>query len=129
MNVKEEDLQDQDDSLKLQLRNAVNNHVVPHVKFLSPDMMNVARGTLERRNLLSSFPSFWMPDFSDPMENRKLAHVIIDKCGMARAGFKEKARFWIQIRDQVKPMINCYRSNTANALKKYVLQGETIMYH
>jgi hypothetical protein len=36
---------------------------------------------------------------------------------------EEKARFWVRIRDKVKPIINNYRSNTANALKKNVLQG------
>ena len=117
-------MQELDVQLKVALRNTVNNHVVPHVKFLSPDMINVARGNLERRNLLSSFPSFWMPDFSDPDEDGKLAHLIVDKCGMGRSSPEEKARFWMRVREKVKPIINNYRSNTANALKKNVLQGK-----
>ncbi len=124
LNVKEEDLEELDDQLKVALRNTVNNHVVAQVKFLSTDMTNVARGNIERRNLLSSFPSFWMPDFSDPSENGKLAHLIVNKCGLERGSPEEKALFWMRIRDKVKPIINNYRSNTANALKKIVLQGK-----
>lgn len=121
LNVKEEDLEELDDQLKVALRNTVNNHVVAQVKFLSTDMTNVARGNLERRNLLSSFPSFWMPD---PSENGKLAHLIVNKCGLERGSPEEKALFWMRIRDKVKPIINNYRSSTANALKKNVLQGK-----
>ena len=124
LNVKEEDLDELDDQLKVALRNTVNNHVVAQVKFLSSDMTNVARGNLERRNLLSSFPSFWMPDFSDPSENGKLAHLIVNKCGMERGSPEEKALFWMRIREKVKPIINNYRSNTANALKKNLLRGK-----
>ena len=124
LNVKEDDLEELDDQFKVALRNTVNNHVVPHVKFLSPEMTNVVRGNLERRNQLSSFPSFWMPDFSDLSEEGKLAHLIVNKCGMAKVTPEEKARFWIRVRDKVKPIINHYRSNTANALKKNVLQGK-----
>jgi hypothetical protein len=87
-------------------------------------MTNVVRGNLERRNLLSSFPSFWMPDFSDPAENGKLAHLIVNKCGMEQAQPEHKARFWIQIREHIKPLINNYRSNTAKALKRSVIQGK-----
>ena len=123
LNVKEDDLEELDDQLKVALRNTVNNHVVPLVKFLSPDMTNVVRGNLERRNQLSSFPSFWMPDFSDPSEDGKLANLIVEKCGMGRSTPVEKATFWMRVRDKVKPIINNYRSNTANALKKNVLQG------
>ena len=119
LNVKEDDLEELDDQFKVALRNTVNNHVVPHVKFLSAEMTNVVRGNLVRRNQLSSFPSFWMPD-----EEGKLAHLIVNKCGMARGTPEEKARFWIGVRDKVKPIINNYRSNTANALKKNVLQGK-----
>jgi hypothetical protein len=74
LGAKEEEVEKLDDSLKVNLRNAVNNHVVPHVKFLSADMTNVLQNNSERRNLMSSIPSFWMPDFSDPAENGKLAH-------------------------------------------------------
>jgi hypothetical protein len=87
-------------------------------------MTNVVRGNLERRNHLSSFPSFWMPNFSDPSQEEKVAHLIVNKCGMGGVGPEEKARFWIRIRDKVIPIINNYRSNTANALKKNVLQGK-----
>jgi hypothetical protein len=124
LGTKEDELEKLDDSLRLTLRNAVNNHVVPYVKFLSPEMTNVVRGNLERRNLLSSFPSFWMPDFSDPAENGKLAHLIVNKCGMEQAQPENKARFWIQIREHIKPLINNYRSNTANALKRSVIHGK-----
>ena len=124
LNVKEDDLEELDDQFKVALRNTVNNHVVPHVKFLSAEMTNVVRGNLVRRNQLSSFPSFWMPDFSDPSEEGKLAHLIVNKCGMQKGTPEEKARFWIGVRDKVKPIINNYRSNTANALKKNVLQGK-----
>lgn len=128
LNFNEDELEELDDQLKVALRNTVNNHVVAQVKFLSADMTNVARGNLERRNLLSSFPSFWMPDFSDPSENGKLAHLIVNKCGLERGSPEEKARFWMRIRDKVKPIINNYRSNTANALKKNVLQGKYDFY-
>ena len=123
LNVKEDDIEELDDQMKVALRNTVNNHVVPQVKFLTHKMTNVVRGNMERRNLLSSFPSFWMPDFSDPSEDGKLAHLIVNKCGMGRGSPEEKARFWVRIRDKVKWIINNYRSNTANAMKKNVLQG------
>jgi hypothetical protein len=84
----------------------VNNHVVPYVKFLSPDMTNLPNGNMEGRNVLPSFPSFWMPNFSDPSEDRTLVHIIV-------------------IHEHVKPLINCYRSNTANALKRNMLGGKT----
>jgi hypothetical protein len=119
LNVKEEDLEELDNQLKVALRNTVNNHVVAQVKFLSTNVTNVARGNLERRNLLSSFPSFWMPDFSDPSEdNGKLTHLIVNKCGMGRGSPEEKARFWMHVKDEVKPLINNHWRNTANALKK-----------
>jgi hypothetical protein len=87
-------------------------------------MTNVVRGNLERRNLFSSFPSFWMPDFSDPAEEGKLAHLIVNKCGMERAPADQKARFWMQIREHIKPLVTSYRSDTANALKRDIIQGE-----
>jgi hypothetical protein len=65
-----------------------------------------------------------MPDFSDPAENGKLAHLIVNKFGMEQAQPENKARFWIQIREHIKPLINNYRSNTANALKRSVIQGK-----
>ena len=37
---------------------------------------------------------------------------------------EEKARFWIRVREKVKPIINNYWSNTANAFKKNILQGK-----
>jgi hypothetical protein len=124
LNVKEDELvQDIDTQLKISLRDAVNNHVIPQVKFLSHEMTNIVRGSLERRNLLSSFPSFWMPDFSDRSQDGKVAHIIVNRCGMGNVCPEEKARFWVRVRDKVKPIINNYRSNTANALKKNVLQG------
>ena len=124
LSVKEEDyVKELDPQLQISLRNAVTYHIIPQVKFLCHETTNVVRGNLERRNLLSSFPSFWMPDFSDPSENGKVAHLIINRCGMENVSPENKARFWIQIRDKVKPIINNYRSNTANALKKNVLQG------
>jgi hypothetical protein len=126
LSIKEDDLEKVDESVRLTLRSAVNNHVVLLVKFLSPDMTNVVQGTMERRNLLSSFPSFWMPDFSDPMEEGKLAHLIVNKCGMERALPEQKAMFWVRIREHVKPLINNYRSNTANALKRNVISGKAI---
>jgi hypothetical protein len=61
--------------VKVHLRNAVTNYVIPDAKFLSHDMTNVVRGNLERRNLLSSFPSFWMPDFSDPSQEERKSHI------------------------------------------------------
>lgn len=65
-----------DDSLRLTLRNAVNKHVIPFVRFLLPEMTNVVQGNLERRNSLSSFPLFWIPDFSNPGEEGKLASTF-----------------------------------------------------
>ena len=47
LNVKEADLKEVDDKIKVALlrRSMVNNHVVPHIKkFLSPNMTNVMRG-------------------------------------------------------------------------------------
>jgi hypothetical protein len=124
LNVKEEDNgKELDPQLNISLRNAVTYHIIPQVKFLCHEMTNVVRGNLERRNLLSSFPSFWMPDFSDPSQNGKVAHLIVNRCGMENISAENKARFWVRIRDKVKPIINNYRSNTANAIKKNVLQG------
>jgi hypothetical protein len=115
LNVTEDDIDKElDGQLKISLRNAVTYHVIPHVKFLINEMTNVLRGSLDKRNQLSSFPSFWMPDFSDPSDNGRVAHLIVNRCGMGNASPEEKARFWVQIRDKVKPIINKYlRSNTS----------------
>jgi hypothetical protein len=86
-----------DASLNTTLRNAVNNHVVPQVNFLSAHMTIIVQGNSKIRNLMSSFPSFWMPDFSDPTEEGKLAHVIVNKCGFQRVPAEEKAMFWMKI--------------------------------
>lgn len=45
---------------------------------------------LERRNLLCSFFSFWMPDFNDPLEEGKLAHLIVNIYGMEWAATMEE---------------------------------------
>jgi len=50
--------------------------------------------------------------------------LIVDKCGMGRGTPEEKAQFWMHVREKVKPIINNYQSNTANALKKHILQGK-----
>jgi hypothetical protein len=65
-----------------------------------------------------------MPDFSDPSEDGKLAHVIVGRCGYQRMLPEEKARFWMKIRGKINPIINNYRSNTANPLKRNVVQGK-----
>jgi len=106
-----------DEAVKLQLCQAVNNNVVLCVKFLSPDMTNLPKGNMERRNVLLSLPSFWMPYFSDPAEDRKLAHIIVNKCSTLQANPEEKARFWIWVYEHVKHIINCYRSNTAKCFE------------
>jgi hypothetical protein len=50
MNVKDEDnARELDTNLKVHLRNAVTNYVIPDIKFLSHDRTNVVRGNLERR--------------------------------------------------------------------------------
>jgi hypothetical protein len=119
LNVTEDDIDKElDGQLKISLRNAVTYHVIPQVKFLINEMTNVLRGTLDKRNQLSSFPSFWMPDFSDPSDNGRVAHFIVDRYGMGNASLVDKARFGVGIRDKVKPIINNYRSNTANTFKK-----------
>ena len=63
-----------------------------------------------------------MPNLSDPAEDRKLAHIIVNMC---RVNPEEKARFWIQVCECVKPLINCDRSNTVNASKQSMLGGKT----
>jgi hypothetical protein len=43
---------------------------------------------------------------------------------MGRGTPEEKARFWMCVREKVKPIINNNWSNTVNALKKNILQGK-----
>lgn len=69
-----------DTQLKVHLRNMVTNYIMPYVTFVSHVMTNVVRGDLERRNLFSSFPSFWMPDLNDSSQEEKVAHLIVNKC-------------------------------------------------
>jgi hypothetical protein len=64
-----------------------------------------------------------MLNFSD--EDRKLVHIIVNQCSMSQAKPKEKAMFWIEVHEHVKPLINCDRSNTVNALKQNMLGGKT----
>ena len=53
-----------------------------------------------------------------------LISVIHLKMGNLQGNPEEKARFWIRVREKVKPIINNYWSNTANAFKKNILQGK-----
>jgi hypothetical protein len=91
-------------------------------------MMCLAKGNITRKNLNSAIPSFWMPDFSDPAEDFKLPHVIINKFGKSGATIEEKGQFWMLIREHIKPLINCYRSNTANAMKRSVVEGMSLHF-